>query len=203
MKLIIGLGNPGPEYKFSPHNLGFAVVECLAERHGVSLGRQRADSRCGGFVLGDEKVWLIQPQTFMNRSGTAVRRWLEMEPCEPQNDLVIVADDLDLPQGTIRVRQRGGSGGHHGLESIIEAIGTKDFPRIRIGVDPGQEMEDPVSYLLRAMRAEQRRQMEAVVERAADAAEVIVQEGAAKAMNRFNRRRETREVQAPPPDAGR
>jgi PTH1 family peptidyl-tRNA hydrolase len=183
--------------------LGFAVVECLAERHGISLGRHRAESRCGSLVLGDEKVWLVQPQTFMNRSGTVVRRWLEMEPCEPQNDLVIVADDLDLPQGAIRVRQRGGSGGHHGLESIIEAIGTKEFARIRIGIDPGQEMEDPVSYLLRPMRVEQRRQMEAVVEQAADAAEVVVRDGAAKAMNRFNRRREDREMPASPQDAGR
>jgi PTH1 family peptidyl-tRNA hydrolase len=200
VKLVVGLGNPGPEYKHSPHNMGFAVVDRLAERHGVGLSRRRAHSLCGHFVLGSEKIWLIQPQTFMNHSGVAVAEWFRKEGSGPE-DLVVLADELDLPWGTIQIRQRGGSAGHHGLESIMDAIGTKVFTRMRIGVEPGRKLDDPVSYLLRPMRSEQRRSAEGIVSRAADAAEMILQEGPAQAMNRFNRRDALAE--APPPASAR
>lgn len=200
VKLVVGLGNPGPEYRFSPHNLGFAVVERLAGRHAVSLARQRAHSRYGRFALGPEEVWLIQPQTFMNRSGVAVKEWLEIQDCGPE-ELLILADDLDLPWGKIRIRQRGSSGGHHGLESIIEAIGARQFTRLRIGVSPEGELEDPVRYLLEPIPPPQRPQVEAMVDRAADAAEMIVREGAPKAMNRINRRDSAAEPAASPPSA--
>ena len=202
MKLVVGLGNPGPEYKYSPHNMGFAVVDRLAERHDVGLTRRRAHSLCGHFLLGSEKIWVVQPQTFMNNIGTAVAEWFHKEGCGPE-DLVVLADELDLPWGMIQIRQRGGSAGHHGLESIMEAIGTKAFTRMRIGVDPERELDDPVSYLLRPMRAEQRRSVGAIVDRAADAVEMILQEGAAKAMNRFNRRDAAAEAAPPPTSPGR
>lgn len=195
MKLVFGLGNPGAEYKHSPHNMGFAVVERLAQRHGVSLSRKRAQSLCSRIEIGEEPAWLIQPQTFMNLSGAAVREWLRKENCGPE-DLLIVADELDLPWGAVQIRQRGGSAGHHGLESIIEAIGTKEFARVRIGVAPEAEPEDPVAYLLRPMRRSQREGLEEIVDRAADATEMILREGVAKAMNRFNRRDARREGKA-------
>ena len=199
MKLVVGLGNPGPEYKYSPHNMGFAVIGRLAVRQGVSLERRRAHSLYGRFTLGEEEIWLIQPQTFMNRSGAAVREWFQKEGCGPE-ELVVVADELDLPWGTIQIRQRGGSAGHHGLESIMEAIGAREFIRIRIGVSPEQELEDPVSYLLAPVRRSRRESMEEAVNRAADATEMILREGASKAMNRFNRR-EGRSKAAPKQDS--
>ena len=163
MRLIVGLGNPGPEYAFSPHNLGFQVVERLAERHAVRLTRRQAQSLCGRYDWGEEEVWLIQPQTFMNRSGQAVRQWLQHRDCSPA-ELVVVADDLDLPWGILRVRPQGGAAGHHGLESIIEAIGTRQFIRVRIGVCPERKLEDPVEYLLSPLSRARRRTAENAVE---------------------------------------
>jgi PTH1 family peptidyl-tRNA hydrolase len=192
VKLLVGLGNPGSEYKFSPHNMGFAVIDRLAQRHGISLDRKRAQSLYGRLQLGDEEVFLIQPQTFMNLSGHAVREWLRKQPCGPE-ELVVLHDELDLPWGSIQVRQRGGSAGHHGLESIIADIGTREFARIRIGVSPdsgaeGTADEDRISYLLQPVKRSLRESMDEMVDRSADAAEAIVREGVQKAMNKFNRR---------------
>lgn len=186
MKLIVGLGNPGPEYDFSPHNFGFAVVRRLAERHSVRLTRRQARSLCGRFLFGSEEVWLIQPQTFMNLSGQAVKQWLARENCGPQ-DLAVIADDLDLPWGKLRIRQKGSAGGHHGLESVIDSIGTSQFTRLRIGVAPQRPIEDPVEYLLAPLPRSLRREAENIADRAADAVETILREGASKAMTRFNR----------------
>ena len=187
MKLLIGLGNPGAEYKLSPHNMGFAVTDRLALRHGVSLERRRAQSLYGRFSIDEQEVYLIQPQTFMNLSGDAVREWLRKKSCEPE-DLVVLHDELDLPWGTIQVRQRGGSAGHHGLESIIAAIGSREFARVRMGVEPESPQADPVSYLLRPVKRALRQRMDEMMDRAADAAEMIVRDGVHKAMNQFNRR---------------
>jgi len=187
VKLIIGLGNPGAEYEFSPHNMGFRVVDRIAERHSVRVNRKQAHSLCGRLEIGEEEVWLLKPQTFMNRSGMAVREWLTREGCGPQ-DIVVIADELDLPWGQLRIRQRGGSAGHHGLESIMESLETKQFTRVRIGVQPGHEIEDSVRYLLAPVSRGLRPSVEAMVDRGADAVEAILREGAAKAMTAFNRR---------------
>ena len=167
--------------------MGFAVIDRLALRHRVSLERQRAQSRYARFQMGEEEVWLIQPQTFMNLSGAAVREWFRKQSCGPE-ELVVLHDELDLPWGTIQIRQRGSSAGHHGLESIIEAIGTKEFVRVRLGVSPNEALEDSVSYLLRPVKRSLREGVDEMVDRAAEAAEMIVRDGAAKAMNQFNRR---------------
>ncbi|MBI3894845.1 MAG: aminoacyl-tRNA hydrolase [Acidobacteria bacterium] len=188
VKLVVGLGNPGPEYEFSPHNMGFGVVERLAERNGVRLSQKRAHSRCGRFLQGEEEIWLIQPQTFMNRSGLAVKEWLTREGCEPQ-DLIIIADDLDLPWGSLRIRQKGGSAGHHGLESIVGAMGTQQFTRVRIGVSPDRELQDPVDYLLAPLGRSRRSEAKAIWEQAAEAVEMILTAGTEKAMTVFNRRK--------------
>ena len=174
--------------------MGFAVIDRLAQRHGISLERRRAQSLYGRLQLGEEEVFLIQPQTFMNLSGNAVREWLRKQPCGPE-ELVVLHDELDLPWGSIQVRQRGGSAGHHGLESIIAAIGTKEFARVRMGVSPDSAApgehareDDRISYLLRPVKRSLRESMDEMVDRSADAAEAIVREGVHKAMNRFNRR---------------
>lgn len=195
MKFVVGLGNPGAEYEYSPHNMGFAVVDRLAKRHGVKLNRKRAHSLCARVEIDNQQFWLIQPQTFMNLSGEAIRVWFHKEGCGPE-DLLVLADELDLPWGTIQIRPRGGSAGHHGLESIMEAIGTKEFARVRIGVAPEEAIEDAVSYLLRPMRPKQRAGIDEIVDRAADATEMILREGVAKAMSRYNTRGVRREASA-------
>jgi peptidyl-tRNA hydrolase, PTH1 family len=192
IKLIVGLGNPGERYEGSPHNFGFAVIDRLGERHSVALTRKESQSFCGKLVLGDHELWLIKPQTFMNLSGVAVREWLTKQDCSPR-DLLVVADELDLPWGSIRIRQKGGPAGHHGLESIIGAIGSQDFPRVRIGVRPDHPIGDMVEYLLSPVRRSLRQEMHDVIDRSAEAVEVILNDGLNSAMNRFNQRK--------PPDA--
>jgi PTH1 family peptidyl-tRNA hydrolase len=191
VKLIVGLGNPGPEYQFSPHNMGFMVVDRLAERHSVRLTRKQYQSLCGRALFGKEpgekEVWLIQPQTFMNLSGGAVKEWLVKQNCGPE-ELLVIADELDLPWGSMRIRQKGGAAGHHGLESIIETIGSKEFTRLRIGVSPEHPLADTVEYLLSPLKKSRRREMEEIIDRASEAVETILQEGAAKAMSLYNQR---------------
>ena len=191
MKLIVGLGNPGPEYEFTPHNLGFAVVDRLAERHSIRLARKQYQSLCGCVRIGDEDAWLIKPQTFMNLSGVAVKEWLAKQDCGPE-ELLVIADEIDLPWGNIRIRAKGGSAGHHGLESIIAAIASRQFARLRIGVSPEHPITDTVHYLLSPVRRVQRRELEEILDRACDAAETVVKQGPEKAMNLFNRKAATK-----------
>jgi PTH1 family peptidyl-tRNA hydrolase len=186
-KLIVGLGNPGEDYEFSPHNMGFAVIDEIANRNAVSVARKQWNSVCGRMTVGDDHVWLIKPQTFMNLSGVAVKEWLEKSDCRPE-DLLVVADELDLPWGSLRLRERGGAAGHHGLESIIGSIHSQQFPRLRVGVRPEHPVADKVEYLISPVRRWQRREMESVAERAAEAIETILRDGMAKAMNRYNQK---------------
>lgn len=195
VKLIVGLGNPGAEYEFSPHNMGFAVVDRLAERHAVRVTRKQWQSLCGKLELssresdsGDENaIWLIEPQTFMNLSGAAVKEWLVKTGSAPE-EMLVVHDELDLPWGSIRIRPRGGSAGHHGLESIIGSIASPDFPRLRIGVAPEKRGADSVEYLLSPVKRSMRAEMDEMIGRAADAVETILKHGVVKAMNQFNKR---------------
>jgi len=191
VKLIFGLGNPGPEYEFSPHNLGFGVVDRLAERHAVRVTRKQAQALCGRFEFEfeskEEEIWLIKPMTFMNQSGVAVREWVAKQGGDAK-DLVVIADELDLPWGQLRIRQQGGAAGHHGMESVIESLGTKQFTRLRIGVSPGHAIADSVRYLLTPVGRSRRRELDAIFDRAADAVDAILRVGAARAMTTFNRR---------------
>jgi peptidyl-tRNA hydrolase, PTH1 family len=193
MKLVVGLGNPGTEYQYSPHNMGFAVVDELARRLGVELRRHRAHSLCGAGAVGETKVWLIQPQTFMNLSGKSVAQWLEIEDRGPE-DLIVAYDELDLPSGRLQIRQQGGSAGHNGMESIINSIGTKQFPRLRVGVGPERKLADPVAYLLKPVPVARRKQLQETAERGAEAVEQMIRDGVAKAMNQVNRRPDEKET---------
>ena len=184
MKAVVGLGNPGATYARTRHNVGFWVVEELAERHGLSFGRRDFKSHVAEGKIGEENIVLLKPQTFMNASGEAVgraRRELELEPSE----IIVVYDDLDLPVGRIRVRASAGAGGHHGVESVIEVLGSRGFPRVRIGIGhPGGG--EIVDYVLAAPAGEEQEILDASVERAADAVESVLGEGVARAMSRFN-----------------
>ena len=180
----MGLGNPGATYARTRHNVGFWVVEELAERHGLRFTGRDYKSHVATGRIGEEDVVLLKPQTFMNVSGDAVgraRRDLGLEPAE----IVVVYDDLDLPVGRIRVRASAGAGGHHGVESVIEVLGSRDFPRVRIGIGK-PEVGETVDYVLSPPAAQESEILEASVERAADAVEVVLGEGVARAMSRFN-----------------
>ena len=187
MRLIVGLGNPGIEYAWTPHNLGFLVVDKLAEQAGIRVTRPESKSYVGlGNIAGHEVV-LAKPQTMMNLSGIAVRELLGRSECEP-SDVIVVCDDIALPWGMIRIRERGTAGGHNGLKSVIGALGTKEFPRVRLGVQPEEFRGDLKEYVLRQIRRDEEDLVAEEIEQGAEAVKLIVTEGIARAMNRFNRR---------------
>lgn len=184
MFLILGLGNPGERYRHTRHNAGFWAVEELARKHGAAFRTKR------GYELAEaelytEKVFLARPLTFMNLSGKAVRRLRRKLAIDPPHVLVI-HDDIDLKEGAIRIRKGGSSGGHLGLQSVIEALGTTDFPRIRIGVGRPPGNMDPAAYVLHEMKGAELEEFLSWCGRAASAAESVIMDGLETAMNLFN-----------------
>jgi len=187
VKLIVGLGNPGRRYRRTRHNVGFRVVDCLASRLGIPLEQARFDGRFGrGRVQGIE-VGLLEPQTFMNDSGRAVAAALGVLPVdEVSADLLVVYDDADLPLGRLRLRARGGDGGHLGLRDLIARIGTRELPRLRFGIGRPPEFRDTVSHVLQEFSDSEDEALAQALDRASAAAEVFATEGIAAAMDRFN-----------------
>ena len=188
MKLIVGLGNPGIEYQFTPHNLGFLVVDRIANEYGVEIRNRQCRALTARVVIGSETVLLAKPETFMNLSGVSVRELVGKHDIRVEEDLIVVQDELDFPLGTLRIHTRRSSAGHNGIESIINTLGTQDFLRIRMGVAPDRKVEDGMSYLLSPFRKAQLKVVDEMLEVAADAVKAILTEGAAAAMNRFNRK---------------
>ena len=189
MKLIVGLGNPGNEYQFTPHNLGFLAIDRIADDCGVEVRNRQCRALTARVTIGAEQVILAKPETYMNLSGIAVRELLTKHDLNPATDLIVIYDELDLPLGTIRIRQRGSSAGHNGMESVIGALGTQEFLRIRLGVTPdAKKVLEGARYLLKPLRKTQLKIVDEVLDRAAEALKVILTEGAATAMNRFNRK---------------
>lgn len=187
MKLIIGLGNPGRRYKGTRHNVGAEVVARLAGRAGIEINEEDGFAKAGRGLIGGTRVLLAVPQTYVNVSGAAVRDLRRRHRVAPE-DIFVVVDDLDLRVGRLRLRARGSAGGHNGLKSIIEALGTNEFPRLRVGVGRPPEGVDPAEFVLTRFSPAERRELEAVVDRAAEALEVAIREGVPAAMNRFNAR---------------
>lgn len=187
--MVVGLGNPGREYAGTRHNVGFAVLDRLAGRYDCSFrNRWKFSAGVAEFTLNGEKVVLVKPQTYMNRSGAAVAallRWRKITPAE----LLVVVDDADLPLGQIRLRASGGSGGHNGLRSIIESLGGGDeFARLRVGIGRhGPVGEDITDHVLGEFSPQERGAAAQAIEQAAEAAECCVKEGLTPAMNQFNR----------------
>jgi peptidyl-tRNA hydrolase, PTH1 family len=188
MKLVVGLGNPGIEYQFTPHNLGFLAVDRIAEQYGTEVSNRRCRALTGKARIGNQDVVLAKPETYMNLSGLAVRELVGELEIDPARDLLVIYDELDLPWGTIRIRQRGGTAGHNGLESIIGALGTQEFLRIRLGIAPESEVRDGAKYVLSQLKKSQYEVVDQELDAAAEAVKVIFTEGAAAAMNRFNRK---------------
>jgi peptidyl-tRNA hydrolase, PTH1 family len=184
--IVAGLGNPGSRYSRTRHNIGFQVLDELAKRHGLEF-REKADYRiCNGSVEGDEIV-LVEPLTFMNRSGTAVRK-VAGKFFVPPECIIVVHDDLDLETGVLKIRTKGSSGGHRGVESVIQSLGTKDFVRVKIGIGrPGVVPAE--KYVLSKFTGTELPFVKVAVAEAVESIHVILTEGAEKAMNRFNRGR--------------
>ena len=187
MRLIVGLGNPGIEYAWTPHNLGFLVVDKVAEQAGIRVSRPEAKSLVGRGEIAGHEVVLVKPQTMMNLSGLAVREILGRTECEP-SDVIVVYDDVALPWGMLRVRERGSAGGHNGLKSVIGALGTMEFGRVRLGVRPEEFRGDLKEYVLRQIRRDEEDVVAEEIEQGAEAVKLIVTEGIRRAMNKFNRR---------------
>ncbi|HET7294886.1 MAG TPA: aminoacyl-tRNA hydrolase [Vicinamibacteria bacterium] len=185
MRFVVGLGNPGERYRRTRHNVGFMVVDTLLARAGVGPGREEALVQVQDVLLAGEAALLAKPLTFMNRSGSAVERLLATYGASPQ-DLLVVLDDVALELGRLRVRERGSHGGHNGLLSIIEVLGSEEFPRVRVGIRRGEAPADLAEYVLDAFPPEDVLVVGEAVERAADAVECVLREGAVAAMNRFN-----------------
>ena len=190
MKLIVGLGNPGIEYQFTPHNLGFLAIDRIAGNLKVDVRNRQCRALTARAVIADLTVLLAKPETFMNLSGVAVRELVEEYEAKPESDLIVIQDELDFPLGTLRIHSRRSSAGHNGIESIIDALGTNDFLRIRIGVAPEHKVEDGQRYLLAPMRKADLKVVDEVLDTAAEAVKVILKDGPAAAMNRFNRKEE-------------
>ncbi|MGA2744821.1 MAG: aminoacyl-tRNA hydrolase [Candidatus Sulfotelmatobacter sp.] len=188
MKLIVGLGNPGIEYQFTPHNLGFLAIDRIAGSMGVEVRNRQCRALTARAVMGGETVLLAKPETFMNLSGVAVRELVEEYEAKPESDLIVIQDELDFPLGTLRIHTRRSSAGHNGIESIIGALGTQDFLRIRIGVAPEHKVGDGADYLLSPMKKKELAVVDGILDTAEEAVKVILKEGPAAAMNRFNRK---------------
>ena len=188
MKLIVGLGNPGIEYQFTPHNLGFLAVDRIAEQCGVVVNNRHCHAQTGRARIGNEDVVLAKPETFMNLSGVSVHELVEKYEAQPERDLVLLYDELDLPFGTLRVRPRGRSAGHNGVESVIGAVGTQEFARVRMGVAPDHPVGDGARYVLSQFKKAQYPVVDQVLDAAAEAVKVILAEGVQAAMNRYNRK---------------
>jgi len=184
--LIVGLGNPGEEYENTPHNLGFMVIDRLAESHSIRVSRKENTSFVGLGETGGKQVALAKPQTYMNLSGPAVRGLLERYELKPDR-LIVVYDELDLPWCSLRIRLNGSAAGHKGGKSLIGSLGTNEFTRIRIGIDPGNPVKGE-QFVLAPFKRAQKQDVEETVGRAADAVEFILAEGAAQAMTKYNRR---------------
>lgn len=186
MKLIVGLGNPGREYDQTPHNIGFEVVDDIAAGAGAALKKSwRFPMESGSFRSAGHEVLLVKPQTFMNRSGDAVGPLLRKKGVAP-GDVLVLVDDVELPMGSLRLRARGSAGTHNGLKSMIERLGTNEFPRLRIGVGPVPEGQDRVAYVLGRYPKALHETVAALRRRAAEASLAWVAEGVERTMNKFN-----------------
>ena len=185
--MVVGLGNPGPEYEKTMHNLGFLALDRLAEQRGIRVTRPESKALVGVGSVGGAEAVLVKPLTYMNLSGTAVKPLAERYEVGPER-IVVIYDELDLPWTGVRVRPGGSAGGHHGIESVIRQLGTQQCPRIRVGIHPGHPVKNGAEFVLSPLRKAQLEELDEVLDHVASAAESIIADGVEKAMTRFNRR---------------
>ena len=185
MKLVAGLGNPGEQYRSSRHNVGFMVIDVLGKDLGIDVTACECEALVGHGRIEGEEVILVKPSTYMNRSGLAVKALVERYELSP-GSVIIVYDDMDLEPGRIRIRPKGGPGSHNGMKSVIDLLGTGEFPRVRIGIGRPGPLEDPVDYVLGMFTKDELPIIREAVHNAARAVAMIIGEGLDSAMNRFN-----------------
>jgi peptidyl-tRNA hydrolase, PTH1 family len=186
MWLIVGLGNPGAQYARTRHNIGFDALDHLAGRHRLEFRGKRANSLIAEGTIAGQRVALVKPQTFMNLSGQAVsnlRGWYKIDPAK---ELLVIYDDMDLPFGKLRLRERGSAGTHNGMRSIVGQLGAGDFPRLRVGIDPPPGKMDAAAYVLSRFRKEEEAELPTLLDTIADAVELLAREGLTAAMNKYN-----------------
>src|SRR6266853_6190612 len=188
MRLIVGLGNPDPEYQWTPHNLGFMTVDELANRAAIRVERPEAKALVGRGKLAGEEILLAKPQTYMNLSGISVRDLLTKYELEP-GDLLVMWDEVQLPLGTVRIHSEGSAGSHNGAKSVISAVGTQEFARLRLGCGPDHPLSSRKEYVLRPMKKAELQVAAEMIGEAGDAVEMILTQGIDAAMNKYNRRK--------------
>lgn len=189
MNIIVGLGNPGVHYQGSRHNIGFMVVDRLAETYHIPISNRRFNSLYGIGLVDTQEIILVKPMTFMNRSGEAVIKITQFFQIQLMN-LIVIHDDIDLPFGRLRFKQRGGDGGHLGVRSIIESIGRDNFLRLKVGVGRPPKGTDPAEYVLSMFEEIERSHLNEILDRATEAVKVLLIEGLEIATNRFQGKRE-------------
>lgn len=188
MKIIAGLGNPTKEYEGTRHNIGFSVIDKLADKYNISMNEKKHKAICGKGMIEGEKVILLKPQTYMNLSGESVVDAVNFYKVDPEEDVIIIYDDIDLDVGKLRIRAKGSAGGHNGMKNIIAHLGTQVFPRIRVGVGARPKDWDLADYVLGRFPKEELPEIEAGRETACEAVKIIVSQGVEAAMNRINGR---------------
>lgn len=188
MFMIAGLGNPGKEYAGTRHNAGFGVIDALADKYGITVMSIKNRALTGKGIIGGEKVILVKPITYMNASGESLRPLVDYYKIDPQEELIVISDDISLPPGQIRIRKKGSAGGHNGLKSIIRHLGSENFQRIRVGVGEKPREYDLADYVLGHFSGEEKKLMEDGTAKAVCAAEIMLTGDTDRAMNEFNRK---------------
>lgn len=186
MYAIVGLGNPTKEYENTRHNAGFMCIDTLAEAHDIRIIEHKHKALVGKGYIDGQKVILVKPLTYMNNSGESVREVMDFYKLDPESELLIIYDDIDLDVGKLRIRPKGSAGGHNGIKSIIQHTGTQNFSRIRVGVGAKPEGGDLVNHVLGHFAGEDKKAIEEARKTVAEAARVIITDGVDKAMNKFN-----------------
>jgi PTH1 family peptidyl-tRNA hydrolase len=190
VKLIVGLGNPGIEYQFTPHNMGFLAVDRIAEQCGVRVNNRHCRAQTARTRIAGHEVVLAKPETYMNLSGASVAELVREYDAKPEEDLVVLYDELDLPFGTLRIRPRGRSAGHNGIQSVISAVDTQEITRVRMGIAPDYPVGDGAKYVLSQLKKAQMEVVDRMLDDASEAVRVILADGVQAAMGRFNRKAE-------------
>ena len=189
MYLIVGLGNPGRQYEATRHNMGFDTVDCLIEKHNVPQGDVKFNAMYGKGIIGGDKAILMKPLSFMNLSGGPVRDMVNFFKIDPEKELIVISDDIDLEPGQLRIRKQGSAGGHNGLKDIIQKLGTQNFVRIKIGVGAKPQGWDLADHVLSRFPDSERKLVDEAIREAADAVEKIIAQGPDAAMNEYNRKK--------------
>ncbi|MBO4293578.1 MAG: aminoacyl-tRNA hydrolase [Clostridia bacterium] len=185
MYLIVGLGNPEEEYANTRHNMGFDVINKISKNYNIEVAKTKFEGLYGKGEIEGEKVILLKPQTYMNLSGHAVRKFVDFFKIEPEN-VVVIFDDIDIEKGQIKIRKLGSGGSHKGMQSVIQMMGTEKIPRIRVGIGSPENKKEMIEYVISKIKKEEKELLEPGIEKAGEAVKTIIKEGLDKAMNKFN-----------------